>query len=101
MPIPDTIEKIYWTTGEVAEMLQVKPSAVRFWIKEFDLNVRRSPRCPYNRKFTAEDIAELKEIRHQLLVERYTIEGVRIKRGIKASPRSVVDQEIAAVLRVG
>ncbi len=95
------IEKIYWTTGEVAHMLNISTTALRFWVKEFNLKVHRSPRKPFNRKFTKADIAELKQIRHLLLVERYTLEGVRIKRGITAAPRAVMDQEIAAVLRVG
>ena len=36
MPLkPKTIEKIYWTIGEVAQELSVANSSIRFWEKEF------------------------------------------------------------------
>ncbi len=32
-----TIEKLYYSIGEVAEMLDVPVSTVRFWENEFDI----------------------------------------------------------------
>jgi len=36
-------KKVYWTTGEVAKILRVTPSAIRYWLMEFgfDAGVKR------------------------------------------------------------
>lgn len=71
------IEKLYWSIGEVAGMFQVKTSLVRFWIAEFDLNIRRNR--INERFFVKEDIATITEIHRLLKQEGYTIRGAKRK----------------------
>jgi DNA-binding transcriptional MerR regulator len=70
------VEKLFYSIGEAAEILDVPVSTVRFWENEFDiLKPRRNKKG--NRLFTPEDLENLKKI-HFLLKERgMTIEGAR------------------------
>ncbi len=51
-------EKIYWTIGEVAEMLNIAPSNVRFWCVELGIETGRG--SGKRRKFKHEHINKLK-----------------------------------------
>jgi len=70
------VEKLFYSIGETAEILDVPVSTVRFWENEFDiLKPRRNKKG--NRLFTPEDLENLKKI-HFLLKERgMTIEGAK------------------------
>jgi len=72
------IEKLYYSIGEVAEMLDVPVSTVRFWENEFDI-LKPMKNKKGNRMFTPADIKNLKIIYHLLKVEGLTIPGVRKK----------------------
>lgn len=68
--------KLYYTIGEVARMLQVPPSTLRYWEKEFSSlkpkNIRNG-----ERRYTNSDIDLLKQIHSLLKKEGYTIEGAK------------------------
>ena len=49
------IEKKYFSIGEVAEMLNVATSLIRFWESEFDI-IKPKKNREGNRQFTREDI---------------------------------------------
>ena len=72
------IEKLYYSIGEVAEMLDVPVSTVRFWENEFDI-LKPMKNKKGNRMFTPSDIKNLKIIHHLLKVEGLTIPGVKKK----------------------
>lgn len=72
----DQIEKIYWTTGEVADMLKIKESNVRFWCIMFGEPNKRKGN---NRFFNKKEVERMQKIYQLLKVERYTIEGAKIK----------------------
>ena len=68
--------KVYYSISEVAEKLQLKPSLIRFWEKEFpQLSPRKTRKG--NRKFSKEDIELLGIIRQLIKKQGYTIEGAR------------------------
>lgn len=70
------IEKIFYSISEVSEMLQVNPSLLRFWEKEFDtLKPRKNKKG--NRLFTKEDIEQIKLIHHLVKEKGMTIQGAR------------------------
>lgn len=78
MPVvdKDRIEKLYYTIGEVADMLDVNLSLIRFWEKEFDVfNLKKNKKG--NRLFTAKDIDLLRKIHHLVKVKGFTLEGAR------------------------
>ncbi len=60
-----TIEKLYYSIGEVSKMLDVPVSTVRFWENEFDI-LKPMKNKKGNRMFTATDIKNLMII-HRLI----------------------------------
>ena len=70
------VEKLYYPIGEVAEMLEVPISTVRFWENEFDI-LKPMKNKKGNRLFTPTDIKNLKIIHHLLKIEGMTLSGVK------------------------
>ncbi len=70
------IEKLYYSIGEAAEMLDVPVSTVRFWENEFAI-LKPMKNKKGNRMFTPDDMRNLKIIHHLLREEGMTIPGVR------------------------
>lgn len=72
------LEKRYYSIGEVAEIMEVNTSLVRFWEKEFDiLKPKRNKKG--NRLFTQKDLANLKLIYHLVKERGFTLEGAKTK----------------------
>jgi DNA-binding transcriptional MerR regulator len=72
------IEKLYYPIGEVAEMLQVPVSTIRFWENEFDI-LKPVKNKKGNRLFTPADIRNLKLIHHLIKDEGMKLAGVKRK----------------------
>jgi DNA-binding transcriptional MerR regulator len=72
------VEKLYYTIGETARMLEVPVSTVRFWENEFDI-LKPLKNKKGNRMFTSGDIRNLKIIHHLLKEEGMTLSGVKKK----------------------
>ena len=79
-------DKLFYSIGEVAEMLGVQTSAVRYWEKEFDILKPRKNRKG-NRLFTPEDVDNLKIIYHLLKEKGMTLAGAKKK--MKENPDNV------------
>lgn len=79
-------EKRYYGIGEVAKAFNVNTSLIRFWEKEFDI-LKPKKNAKGNRKFTPEDIKNLKFIYHLVKERGFTLEGAKIhlKEGKKES----------------
>ncbi|HNI55445.1 MAG TPA: MerR family transcriptional regulator [Chitinophagales bacterium] len=70
------IEKVYWSIGEVAEMLDLSFAQIRLWEKEFDVfQLKKNKKG--DRYFTKKDIEQLKLIKFLLKEKKYTIKGAR------------------------
>jgi len=69
-------EKRYYGIGEVAKAFNVNTSLVRFWEKEFDV-LKPKKNAKGNRKFTPEDIKNLKLIYHLVKERGFTLEGAK------------------------
>lgn len=77
MPLKEkTIERVYWTIGEVAEQLGVNASVLRYWEKEFGM-LRPKRTGKGDRLYTRDDIAKVREIHRLLKDEGFTIQGAR------------------------
>ena len=72
------VEKLYYSIGEVAEMLEVPVSTVRFWENEFDI-LKPMKNKKGNRLFTPTDIKNIRIIHHLLKEEGMTLSGVKKK----------------------
>lgn len=69
-------EKYYYKIGEVADILEVNPSLIRFWEKEFP-NIKPKKNRRGNRVFTKDDIDELKKIYNLVKEQGHTLEGAK------------------------
>lgn len=70
-------EKRYYGIGEVAKAFNVNTSLIRFWEKEFDA-LKPKKNAKGNRKFTPDDIKNLKLIYHLVKERGFTLEGAKI-----------------------
>ncbi|WP_034041249.1 MerR family transcriptional regulator [Wocania ichthyoenteri] len=73
----DLPEKRYYGIGEVAKAFDVNTSLIRFWEKEFDA-LKPKKNAKGNRKFTPEDVKNLKLIYHLVKERGFTLEGAKI-----------------------
>ena len=73
----DLPEKRYYSIGELAKAFQVNTSLIRFWEGEFDI-LKPKKNAKGNRKFTPEDIKNLKLIYHLVKERGFTLEGAKI-----------------------
>jgi len=70
--------KIYYSIGEVADLISVNTSLIRFWEKEFDI-IKPKKNTSGNRVFSVHDIKNIKLIYHLLKEKKYTIQGAKKK----------------------
>lgn len=78
MPLIDIqqLSKLYYSIGEVSKLLDVNPSLLRFWEKEFELEVSKKNKKG-NRLFTVKEIEKINKIYHFVKIEGYTLEGAK------------------------
>lgn len=68
-------EKLYYSIGEVAEILGESTSLVRFWSDTFSDFVRPERNRKGNRRFTPADVENLKIIHHLVKDLKMTLDG--------------------------
>jgi DNA-binding transcriptional MerR regulator len=76
------MEKLYYSIGEVSDIVGYDPHVLRYWEQEFDELSPRKNRAG-RRVYTDDDIEVIDRIRYLLKDEKYTIEGARqaLRRG--------------------
>jgi DNA-binding transcriptional MerR regulator len=70
--------KLYYSIGEVAELLDVNTSLLRFWEKEFDI-IKPQKNSKGNRIYKEQDVKNLKVIHHLVKERGFTLEGAKKK----------------------
>ena len=76
MPLNQPIQKRYFSISEVAKMLDVKPSLLRFWEKEFK-QIQPKTNARGKRAYKQEDIDVIRRIYDLVKVQGLTLEGAR------------------------
>lgn len=76
------IQKVYYSIGEVAKMLGVAPSVLRFWEAEF-AQIKPAKNKRGVRLYTQRDIDTLKRIHYLTRDCGYTLEGAKEQMRIK------------------
>ena len=76
MPLNQPIQKLYFSISEVAKMLDVKPSLLRFWEKEFK-QIQPKTNARGKRSYKQEDIEVIRRIYDLVKVQGLTLEGAR------------------------
>lgn len=69
------IEKLYYTIGEVAEILDENTSLVRFWSQKFPEFIKPARNKKGNRLYTADDLANFRVIYYLVKERGMTLEG--------------------------
>ncbi|MFN4972244.1 MAG: MerR family transcriptional regulator [Bacteroidota bacterium] len=69
-------EKLYYTIGEVADMIGEAPSLLRFWEKEFP-QLKPIKNDKGIRKYSRKEVTEIKFVHHLLKDKGMTIDGAR------------------------
>jgi DNA-binding transcriptional MerR regulator len=86
----DKSTKIYYSIGEVSDMLNVNTSLIRFWEKEFDI-LKPKKNKKGNRQFTKEDVKNYFLIYYLVKERGYTLNGA--KEVLKTSISEVKNQK--------
>ncbi len=74
---PKTIEKAYYSITEVAEMLELSPSLLRFWENQFSaLNPKKGKKG--NRMYTPKDIELIKKLKLLIKDQGFTLKGAQM-----------------------
>lgn len=89
-------DKLYYTITEVADMLGVNASLLRFWESEFD-SLRPAKNKRGVRRYTADDIELLRRIHYLTRDCGYTLEGAREQ--LRTKPVDDPSQQLADTLR--
>lgn len=82
--------KLYYNIGEVAEMIGVTETLLRFWEKEFK-NIRPKKTARNVRQYTKEDIEEIRKVYYLVKEKGLTLEGARqaLKNGVEGTNQTV------------
>ncbi len=70
------IEKLYYSIGEVSELLSVEAHVLRYWESEFKVLSPKKNRAG-RRIYRKSDIKMIERIKYLLKEQKYTIEGAR------------------------
>jgi DNA-binding transcriptional MerR regulator len=70
------LSKLYYSIGEVAELLDVNASLLRFWEKEFKFEISKK-NAKGNRLFSVKEIEKINRIYHFVKIEGYTLDGAK------------------------
>lgn len=69
------MEKLFYSIGEVAELLGESISLVRFWSNSFPKHIKPQRNAKGNRMFTPSDIEAFKQIHYLVKEKGLTLEG--------------------------
>ena len=82
-------KKLYYTITEVAVLLKVNPSLLRFWEKEFDiLSPKKNKKG--TRSYTQKDIETINKIYVLVKEQGFTLDGAKKHLKLKEQPSEVV-----------
>lgn len=83
--LPAIPDKIYFSIREVSHLCAVPASVLRYWEGEFS-QLKPTKQSGNRRLYQRKDIQLIREIRHLLYLEGYTIEGARLRLSNKLEP---------------
>ena len=85
------MDKLYYTIGEVSEILGESYSLVRFWTNSFSRYLKPKRNAKGNRLYTQEEIEVLKQIHLLVKVQGMTLDGAAKK---MSSDKKAVDGKV-------
>ena len=88
------MDKLYYTIGEVSDLLGESTSLVRFWSNSFPKYIKPKRNAKGNRLYTAEDVECLKQVHLLVKDQGLTLEGAARK---LAADRKKVEGRVKAL----
>lgn len=88
------MEKLYYSIGEVAEILGEAPSLVRFWTNTFSRFLKPARNGKGNRQYKKEEVDVLKQIHFLVKEKGVTLEGAARQ---LAAERQTVSNSVKAL----
>ncbi len=85
------MEKVFYTIGEVAEILGESASLVRYWTNTFSKYLKPKRNAKGNRLYKKEDIDTIKQIHLLVKTEGMTLEGAAAR---LSQDRKPVDSKV-------
>lgn len=94
---PKTIEKAYYSITEVAEMLDLSPSLLRFWESQFSaLNPKKGKKG--NRMYTPKDVELIQKLKYLIRDQGFTLKGAQMalkkKEPISTPETAIIQEEV-------
>lgn len=99
MDLSKKIEKLYFSIGEVSELVEIEAYTLRYWESEFK-HIRPQKNNVGVRRYKKSDIEQILELKDLLHVKKFTIKGARevLENGLLDSTNSSqteLNEEIA------
>ena len=91
-------DKLYFRIGEVADLLKIKTSVLRFWETQFE-QLRPQKTKTGQRLYSRSDMELAKQIQHLLYQEKLTIAGAKARIGPSRKDDSAGKNDSAELLR--
>ncbi|NJB84773.1 DNA-binding transcriptional MerR regulator [Lewinella marina] len=91
--------KRYYSIGEVAKKLDVNTSLIRFWENEFS-HIKPNKNSRGDRRFTKENIQQLREVYHLVRERGFTLDGARKEIAAGGKTDNGKQQVIDSLLKV-
>ena len=85
-----SLTKMYYSIGELSKMLEVNPSLLRFWEKEFQLKVSKRNKKG-NRLYSVKEIEVINRIYVLVKINGYTLDGA--KKAMKSKSEASIDEK--------
>ena len=95
------MRKLYYSAGEVADILGENVTLVRFWANTFPEFIRPQRNAKGNRMFSEEDVDAFRRIHYLVRVRKMTLEGAarRMKEdGRKVASETKVIESLKTIL---
>ena len=88
------MEKLYYTIGEVSEILGENASLVRYWTTSLGKFLKPRRNAKGNRIYTADEIETLKQIHYLVKDQKMTLDGASLR---LAEDRKKVESRVLAL----
>lgn len=92
----DVPDKLYYKIGEVAQLVGVRTSVLRFWETEF-VFLKPEKSSTGQRLYTQKEVALLQVVKRLLYTDKFTLEGVKKR----ISPRGKLLEDVTPVQSPG
>ncbi len=85
-------DKLYYKIGEVAQLIGVRTSVLRFWESEFSF-LKPEKSTTGQRLYTQKEVELIQEVKRLLYTEKYTLEGV--KKRLTRRGKQLIDDKLS------